>query len=65
MEEQSIREMEDEKLVAEAYQRLVDSYLSSRHRKHVVIGNIRQQCFQTVVYGRLHAEPPDDTYGLL
>ena len=37
MEEQSIREMEDEKLVAEAYQRLVDSYLSSRHRKHVDI----------------------------
>ena len=37
MEELSIREMEDEKLVAEAYQRLVDSYLASRHRKHVDI----------------------------
>ena len=35
MEELSIREQEDEKLVAEAYQRLVDSYLASRHRKHV------------------------------
>ena len=37
MEELSIREQEDEKLVAEAYQRLVDSYLASRHRKHVDI----------------------------
>ena len=37
MEEQSIREIEDEKMVAEAYQHLIDTYLASHHRKHTEI----------------------------
>ena len=37
MEKLSPREIEDEKIVTEAYQRLVDSYLASRHCKHLDI----------------------------
>ena len=37
MEELSIREKEDERMVSEAYQKLVNSYLASRHRKHTEI----------------------------
>ena len=37
MEEQSIRETEDEKMVSEAYRRLIDTYLASHHRKHTDI----------------------------
>ena len=37
MEEKSIREIEDEKMVSEAYQHLVDTYLASHHRKHTEI----------------------------
>ena len=37
MEEMSIREKEDEKMINEAYQRLVNSYMLSRHRKHTDI----------------------------
>ena len=37
MEEMNIREKEDERIINEAYQRLVDSYLASRHRKHIDI----------------------------
>ncbi len=36
-EEQMIREAADDKLINEAFQRLLDSYLSSRHRKKVDI----------------------------
>ena len=37
MEEQNIREKEDEMMVSKAYQQLMDSYLASRHRKHTEI----------------------------
>ena len=37
MEEMNPRELEDERMVSEAYQRLIDSYLSSHHRKHTEI----------------------------
>ena len=37
MEDINLREMEDEKLVAEAYQHLIDTYLASHHRKHTEI----------------------------
>ena len=37
MEELSIREKEDERMISEAYQKLVNSYLASRHRKHTEI----------------------------
>ncbi|MCR5849140.1 MAG: RelA/SpoT family protein [Bacteroidaceae bacterium] len=37
MEEMSTREKEDERMINEAYQGLVDSYLASRHRKHTDI----------------------------
>lgn len=37
MEEKSIREIEDEKLVSTAYRHLLDTYLASHHRKHVEI----------------------------
>ena len=37
MEEQNIREQEDEMMVSKAYQQLMDSYLASRHRKHTEI----------------------------
>jgi len=37
MEEKSLKEMEDERMVAEAYQHLIDTYLSSHHRKHTEI----------------------------
>ncbi len=37
--EQQIREELDERMVDEAYQRLIDSYLNSHHRKHVDIIN--------------------------
>ena len=37
MEEKSPKEMEDEKMVVEAYQHLIDTYLSSHHRKHTEI----------------------------
>ena len=36
-EDMMMREDADEKLVSEAFQRLLDSYLSSRHRKKVDI----------------------------
>ena len=36
-EEQMMREAADDKLINEAFQRLLDSYLSSRHRKKVDI----------------------------
>ena len=35
MEEQNLREQEDERIVNEAFQRLLDTYLSSHHRKKV------------------------------
>ena len=37
MEELSTRQAEDEKMVAEAYQHLIDTYLASHHRKHTEI----------------------------
>lgn len=37
MEEMSIREKEDEKMINEAYQRLVNSYMLSRHHKNTDI----------------------------
>ena len=37
--EQQIREEADERMVDEAYQQLIDSYLNSHHRKHVDIIN--------------------------
>ena len=37
MEEQNLREMEDERMVSEAYQHLIDTYLASHHRKHTEI----------------------------
>ena len=37
MEDINLREMEDEKMVAEAYQHLIDTYLASHHRKHTEI----------------------------
>ena len=37
MEDKNFREMEDEKMVAEAYQHLIDTYLASHHRKHTEI----------------------------
>lgn len=37
MEEQTKKELEDEKMVSEAYQHLVETYLNSKHRKHVEI----------------------------
>ncbi len=37
MEEKSIREIEDERLVSTAYRHLLDTYLASHHRKHVEI----------------------------
>ena len=36
-EEQKIREDADDKLINDAFQRLLDSYCSSRHRKKVDI----------------------------
>jgi len=35
MEEENIREKEDERIISEAYQKLVNSYLASRRPKHV------------------------------
>lgn len=37
MEESKYKEIEDEKLVQDAFQHLVDTYLASRHRKKVEI----------------------------
>jgi len=37
MEDINLREMEDERMVAEAYQHLIDTYLASHHRKHTEI----------------------------
>jgi GTP pyrophosphokinase len=37
MEELTKKELEDEKMVSEAYQHLVETYLNSKHRKHVEI----------------------------
>ena len=37
MEEKLNHETEDERMVNEAYQRLIDAYLASRHRKHTEI----------------------------
>ena len=37
MEDINFREMEDERMVAEAYQHLIDTYLASHHRKHTEI----------------------------
>ena len=37
MEEQNLREIEDERMVSEAYQHLIDTYLASHHRKHTEI----------------------------
>ena len=37
MEEQNLRELEDERMVSEAYQHLIDTYLASHHRKHTEI----------------------------
>ena len=37
MEEQNIRELEDEKMVSDAYQKLINTYLASHHRKHTEI----------------------------
>ena len=37
MEELTKKDVEDEKLVSEAYQHLVETYLNSKHRKHVEI----------------------------
>ena len=37
MEEQNLREQEDERMVGQAYQHLIDTYLASHHRKHTEI----------------------------
>ena len=37
MEDNNLRGMEDERMVAEAYQHLIDTYLASHHRKHTDI----------------------------
>jgi len=37
MEELTNKELEDEKMVSQAYQHLVETYLNSKHRKHVEI----------------------------
>ena len=37
MEDMTPREIEDEKMVSEAYQHLIDTYLASHHRKHTEI----------------------------
>ena len=37
MEELNTREMEDERMINEAYQHLIDTYLASHHRKHTDI----------------------------
>lgn len=37
VEEQNIREMDDERMISEAYQHLIDTYLASHHRKHTDI----------------------------
>lgn len=37
MEEQTQKELNDEKMVNDAFQHLIDTYLSSRHRKKVEI----------------------------
>lgn len=37
MEEMTPRELEDERMVSAAYQRLAETYLKSRHRKHIDI----------------------------
>ena len=37
MEDITNKELEDEKLISQAYQHLVETYLNSRHRKHVEI----------------------------
>jgi len=37
MEEVTMKELEDEKMVSQAYQHLVETYLNSKHRKHVEI----------------------------
>lgn len=39
MEDMSPREKEDERMVSEAYQHLIDTYLASHHRKHTEIIN--------------------------
>ena len=37
MEDVTVKELEDEKMVSQAYQHLVETYLNSKHRKHVEI----------------------------
>ena len=37
MEDVTNKELEDEKMVSQAYQHLVETYLNSKHRKHVEI----------------------------
>ena len=37
MEDVNLREMDDEKMVNDAYQHLIDTYLASHHRKHTEI----------------------------
>ena len=37
MEEETRKDMEDEMMVSKAYQHLIDTYLNSKHRKHVEI----------------------------
>ena len=37
MEDVAMKELEDEKMVSQAYQHLVETYLNSKHRKHVEI----------------------------
>ena len=37
MEEQNPRELEDERIINEAYKHLIDTYLASHHRKHTEI----------------------------
>ena len=37
MDDINLREMDDERMVAEAYQHLIDTYLASHHRKHTEI----------------------------
>ena len=37
MDEQNLRAIEDERMVSEAYQHLIDTYLASHHRKHTEI----------------------------
>ncbi len=37
MEDTNLREKEDERIVGEAYQHLIDTYLASHHRKHTEI----------------------------